>query len=374
MVVARTQYDRLLHSLYLSSAGFSEVDEFFGGLRQHLGSHYCGYIAAQLTGQSGAMIVADGISESDMQNYQNHYAERNIVMARGMPRLMRGEVANAADYISDSELERSEFYADYMRPLKMFHSFGIMFSCKNDWIYNLILSREKHKGAFSSDEVTLLKRLKPHIEAALRITHEFGELRESLAASRQGFEHISSGVLLLGVNGQVEHANAVAKSLLDDGTLLTSHSGILNPGIAASRELRRIVRKMILGLVKAPAVIQVQPPDRKESVIISVYPLGKTDRLSWLASRTANYILFCQALFEPSSACTEFLSDECGLTKRELELLRCLMAGSSLSLTSKQMGIQIATTRSHLKSIYLKTQTHSQAQLMILLARLNSIL
>jgi DNA-binding NarL/FixJ family response regulator len=50
------------------------------------------------------------------------------------------------------------------------------------------------------------------------------------------------------------------------------------------------------------------------------------------------------------------------LTERELEVLRCLVQGSSYKRTAQQLDISIDTVRSHVRSVYSKLQVHSVAE------------
>jgi DNA-binding NarL/FixJ family response regulator len=50
------------------------------------------------------------------------------------------------------------------------------------------------------------------------------------------------------------------------------------------------------------------------------------------------------------------------LTERELEVLRCLVQGSSYKRTAQQLDISLDTVRSHVRSVYSKLQVHSVAE------------
>jgi DNA-binding NarL/FixJ family response regulator len=50
------------------------------------------------------------------------------------------------------------------------------------------------------------------------------------------------------------------------------------------------------------------------------------------------------------------------LTEREVEVLRCLVQGSSYKRTAQQLDISIDTVRSHVRSVYSKLQVHSVAE------------
>jgi len=66
---------------------------------------------------------------------------------------------------------------------------------------------------------------------------------------------------------------------------------------------------------------------------------------------------------------TAFLKNRFGLTPAEARLVLRLMAGDSLRAAAKALDIQYETVRTHLKSIFQKTGTCRQAELVIVVVR-----
>jgi DNA-binding CsgD family transcriptional regulator len=60
-----------------------------------------------------------------------------------------------------------------------------------------------------------------------------------------------------------------------------------------------------------------------------------------------------------------FLEDRFDLTPAEARLVVHLVAGASLRSCTKALGIKYETARSYLKSAFLKTGTHRQAELVL---------
>jgi DNA-binding CsgD family transcriptional regulator len=63
------------------------------------------------------------------------------------------------------------------------------------------------------------------------------------------------------------------------------------------------------------------------------------------------------------------LSTKLNLTPAEMRLVRKLIDGKSLRSAAEALGITYETARSRLKSIFQKTRTHRQAELVALLLR-----
>ena len=68
----------------------------------------------------------------------------------------------------------------------------------------------------------------------------------------------------------------------------------------------------------------------------------------------------------------EELQRQWGFTSAEAQLAQWLMQGMSLSQAAEQGGVTINTVRTQLRSLFNKTQTRRQAELMRVLLRLSS--
>jgi DNA-binding CsgD family transcriptional regulator len=66
---------------------------------------------------------------------------------------------------------------------------------------------------------------------------------------------------------------------------------------------------------------------------------------------------------------TAFLKNRFGLTPAEVRLVLRLVSGDSLRSAAKALGIKYETVRTHLKSIFQKTATRRQAELVIVVIR-----
>ena len=64
-----------------------------------------------------------------------------------------------------------------------------------------------------------------------------------------------------------------------------------------------------------------------------------------------------------------FLKDRFDLTPAEARVVVRLIEGESLRPCAKTLGIKYETVRTCLKSVFLKTRTHRQAELMVVVMR-----
>src|SRR5262249_7329609 len=76
-------------------------------------------------------------------------------------------------------------------------------------------------------------------------------------------------------------------------------------------------------------------------------------------------VLSLQASRERIMPQTAFLKDKFDLTPAEARLVVRLITGESLRPCAKVLGIKYETARTYLKSVFQKTKTHRQAQLVM---------
>jgi DNA-binding CsgD family transcriptional regulator len=83
----------------------------------------------------------------------------------------------------------------------------------------------------------------------------------------------------------------------------------------------------------------------------------------------AAFLLICIDLNSPRPVQAELLQHVFGLTPCEAQLAKRLSTGSSLLQIATQQGVGVGTLRGQLKSIFIKTGTNRQHELVAILSR-----
>jgi DNA-binding CsgD family transcriptional regulator len=82
----------------------------------------------------------------------------------------------------------------------------------------------------------------------------------------------------------------------------------------------------------------------------------------------AKALVTVNRLERPSQSAIRLLGEAFGLTLAEQRLAVEMASGAGLVAASATLGVALSTVRTHLRSIFVKTQTHSQSELAALLA------
>jgi DNA-binding CsgD family transcriptional regulator len=314
-----------------------------------------------------------GVSESDVVDYNTYFANKNILITASIRELLRGDVVSSAEVFTDSELSRTEFYADYMRKQDAHYTSGFMVTSLNDTFYTMIIARPYAMGAIAKQEKRMLATLQFHARAAIHIGSHLSSLKSVMKAKSGALDQLSTGVCVLGSGLKLLEANIAARDFFSDGSLLSSQNGYLAGGTTSNRQLARLLHELSNGVIKNSRRQRVFDSVSGAECYLSVFPILDADEFWWVDTKQSKYVLFIGTQLKPGSSCLDFLKNEFALTRREIEVVSLLVTGSDLGSIARHMQISYETARSHMKSIFRKMDIHSQAQLAVIVSRLNSV-
>jgi DNA-binding CsgD family transcriptional regulator len=204
--------------------------------------------------------------------------------------------------------------------------------------------------------------------SALFSTSAVPELhRDTMFALAYGLEFARFGAILVTEGGQLRVANQTAVSILEkkDGILLG------RDGLVADRASdTRLLCKLLHDAIASPesgepkdSPITLERKSSRTSLIVRVVP-GPELRL-WQDPdrRTALLKLYDRDMEVPVDE--QAMISLYGLTRGEAALTAKLVQGKSLEESASELFISPHTARTHLKRIFMKTDTHRQPELVV---------
>lgn len=294
------------------------------------------------------------------------WVERSV--AYGMQRIITDE-----DLVTREEQARSGFYQEWLRHLDIHHMLGAVFPAADGAIGVLGIHRPRGAGGYSARERRQAELVLPHLQRALRLGQRFAEISESHAAALEALDRLDTGVLMMDGTGCVIQASAMAERLLRENTELVVIRGrlALRPP-ALHDKLLALVRGAMdtaRGKLAEPGAALSIPRPHCMPLALEVAPLRPL--ASAFGEQRPAVLVFIRDPEAPLAAAC--LRELFGLTRTESVVAAALGRGVSLEDIALNMGIGLATVRSHLKRILAKTGTHRQAEAVALLARSNSV-
>ena len=184
----------------------------------------------------------------------------------------------------------------------------------------------------------------------------------------------SVGHVLVDARLRVIEMNAAARTYIEspDNKFTLTHDRLSIAESKSSQALQKLVKLAASGQTSHPAgcndLMVPGSSDFASGLIISVSPLpfDFAREGSMAVAR-----LSIRRAFVPISPAVELrMHTLLGFTKKEAELASALLNGISLQHAAQERGVRLSTIRSQLASIFRKTGTTHQSQLVALLARL----
>ncbi len=156
--------------------------------------------------------------------------------------------------------------------------------------------------------------------------------------------------------------NAAARTALGDG-LLISQSRLRAAARAADARLQALIRQVTAR--GTDQVLDAVAVPRADGRPIIVQATSLPDK----SFGDANALVTLNPLEKPSDLAVQRLAQAFGLTTAECNLARRLARGEGLPEAARLSGVSLNTVRTHMKSIFAKTDTHSQSEVASLLSR-----
>lgn len=310
------------------------------------------------------VVVNAGVAEL-MDRYIKEGWYEHDRRDRGIPRLLSTGITVDQDHTSPEEMRRSRFYNDLLGRCGFRWFAGVAFDAGEDNWY-LAIQRSPKQGPFRPAEQRRLLALRPALTSAATVGHELGFVR-ALGIS-DAFEMMETAALLLDRDGRVVGTNKVADKMVGGQLRIVNRHLIADDRNAASALKQLIERAIVNADVGAHMMppVAVARPDRRPLAVYAV-PLSGVVRDVLSAVRA---IVVIRDLEECSMPPEAHVRNLFSLTSAEAKLATRVASGERLEITADALGIAYQTARNQMQAIFAKTDTHRQAEIVALFARL----
>jgi DNA-binding CsgD family transcriptional regulator len=308
-----------------------------------------------------AVITTDDMAEL----VQAYVAGRRPPNSR-YSRVQYGSVARFRvdhDDYTDAELRRDPYYQEFLRPAGYFWHANLALTNGRDEFVELSLKRRLEAGAYQRADAAMLDAAVPDLLVAARIA------KYTLDAEARGMARLlaqrGAPVFELDSWGRALSRHAAAEDAA--GALRVIGRRLVASDRAAQPALDRAVAR-VLAVPGATALVPLMGP-QGQCYFLQLLPAPGRAR----------------DIFRSAAALAVLINDEppprirldaatvahvFRLTGREASVTCLLAEGATLADVARHLGMQVGTVRVHLRSVFAKTGTNRQAELVALLGRL----
>jgi DNA-binding CsgD family transcriptional regulator len=337
-------------------------------------------------GESAASsIVVQGRNTSDTASVFEHGGEQSFLrlyfeklVASRLPTAHAatldnvGEIATMTVLAGEREPLNSDFYMKWVRPLGFRDVIGVLVLKSGKRVAWFSVTRSSIQSRFTDKDLRQMSLLSPHICRALLMSDAF-DLR-TIAGSRleQAVDHLSTGIFLTEGDGRISYMNSTAECILKTSGTLKLMNGRLTAGQSEARNrLAHALGQSLAG--KAPRLTGQHaialPDEEGGGLIANVLPLQWRDGRNPLAPLRGAAAIFVQDPAEGATPHLQAFATLYGLSGAEERVLERIVTGQTPQEAADELGVSLATVKTHLQKLFAKTGTGRQVELVQLFER-----
>lgn len=323
-----------------------------------------------MTAQASHILQSFGITSPLKQSYNEYYSKINVWRNRGRALIVPGRVFLDQEQCSRSDLERSEFFNDCLKPFRLAYSMGAAIARKGPLAPTLSCLRGPSRSAFDESDREIAGFVLPHLRRAWTIA----ERLDLLAAGESVLDAVPLGAVFLGSDGAAIYCNRAAQEIFNanDGLGLRS-GGLTAQDKKAEIQLRKSIDSA-LALCQRPGPAAVSVPrrsSRRDYQVVSAPFLGQFRQ--FLGLPRPRVLVLITDPEHHAAANEDQMRELFKLTRREAAIAAKLIEGKSVEQAAAELSVTYETARTHLRRIFSKTGTSRQAELLLLIARVPTL-
>ena len=235
-----------------------------------------------------------------------------------------------------------------------------------------MLFRSLQRKRFGRGPLSLLCRLGPHLRRSIDTNWTIARRAQRTSISEAVLSHLPSAVVVCRADGQVVFVNAAAKRLLSRADGITSRDGYIGqPTFERQRRLHKLIAETCRAGARHIDALVVSRPSKRRTMTLIVRAL--TGAPSGGNAQACGHALMVVAENDIALGCAgDLLQHSFGLTRAEVRLMDAMLYGGSLPDIALKLGVSHSTVRTQMRSLFDKTGTHRQNELIKLILRVHA--
>jgi DNA-binding CsgD family transcriptional regulator/PAS domain-containing protein len=283
----------------------------------------------------------------------------------GLPQMKQRGIMVDQDFVRPDEMNRLEFYADFLRPLGFGWFAGLKVETGDD-LWCLTLQRGMAEGAYEAEEQESLLRLGGIVSRAATLARRLEFVR--LDGAMDAAEALAGAVMFIDRFGKIVRLNQRAEAMVGRNFMI--RQGRIRFAEASSDALQRHIDAVIWPdlspTASAHLPVVVPQPNARPLIFQALRLRGRSQGFF----SPAYAMLLVTDLNDKSTPPVDHLQTIFGLTPAEARLSHALLQQRSLADAAAHLNCTYETVRTQIKAIFAKTGTRNQAQLLDLLGRI----
>jgi DNA-binding CsgD family transcriptional regulator/PAS domain-containing protein len=352
----------LIRLIYECAVDASQWPHFVASFSKALDDAWV-VLALRDAGNQDVVPLSHGVEPAWMRRYEEYYFRLDLRARRARPFWKPGNLLRREQVIGDAELEKTEFYNDYLRPQRRFYSAAGLLDEEGS-VPSLVDIGHIGMRPVADAELALLGELVPHLQTAARLHRRIAGLETQLEYASAALDGLPRALIVTDSSSRIMHMNRRAEALLkSNGALSAGADGLRAPSSQQTARLRELIARTastVAGNGQHPGgVIQVQRSGHP-ALKLQIAPLA------WPSGRTGGRPAVAIFLPEPERTAKPdptLLGALLDLTPAEARLTAVIAGGGTIQQFANDAGVSLNTARTLLKRVFSKTGVCRQAEL-----------
>jgi DNA-binding CsgD family transcriptional regulator len=283
-----------------------------------------------------------------------------------------GRLVTSDEAIEVSDLRKSAFYDEVLRPQDITHNGMMALAAREDFRAAFNMCRSADHGPHDPDEQRFLEWLSPHLCRSVALGFRIDGYLAMQHAAFDVLERLADGVIVLDRRLRVAFANGAARRLAADG-LLRLQQAISTYSVVHSQRLADLTRSALQGTAGGTMSLPHHLDGRLLTVLVTSIRGKDLGRLSDAGLKDAAVLLFVIDPVNRRSIPLAQIMDAYGLTQAEARVALAASSGTTILETAQLLKLSPNTIKTHLRRVFAKTATGRQAELAGLMIAVGSV-
>ncbi|WP_114325924.1 helix-turn-helix transcriptional regulator [Candidatus Colwellia aromaticivorans] len=360
------KYNDVIESIYQASIDAHQWDTALQDVSDYFHSEGAGLFSQNPYTQEVNSIAFLGLKEGYLESYGEYYGHINptfIDHSELRSGVMFTEQVFNQRRKNEDFYKNSTFSNEWMNPQGFSHAAGGMLIADGKNTLHFTLIRSSQQGLYTQQELKVLGAFSKHICKAVQLSKVFQRTNYRMKNAEQLLANMGHGILIIDGDQNVLESNQIALNSIEKNPILAIQQGkLISHHLGFKKQLCiELQQTMVNSMLKKELPIRLNLPEY-ENVLLILMPV-MPELQSQFDRPAALLIIKESTAINPLNM--NYLQKSYNLNPSETRLTKYLAEGYELKRAAYEMGVSYETARWYLKSIFEKTGTHRQIDLIL---------
>ncbi|MGZ5858654.1 MAG: helix-turn-helix transcriptional regulator [Burkholderiaceae bacterium] len=364
--------DVLISYIYDAATTDGGWENLLSFIAEDFGAVGATYFVLEKSSRKPCFWANFGHDISKEKTYTEHYINIDPTLELALESDV-GKILHAKERFSNRYIERSEYFQDFLIPSRLGDVVGAKIIDRSGFVGMFSIQYDLNMRSMPDECRNMLDRVFPHLVRAAEVHLKLGRLDSRTKSLEAVLERSMQAMMIVDGSRRIQYINPAAECLVSSECGMTICGNFLRCNEAGrDMELASAIANATASAPEYPENKVVYLSRGNTQVFLSVVPMALPPQYLAHHGRLALVIASLPVPNEMEFYTT--VGDLFSFTKAEKVLAYRLFAGLTLNDISDELNLSRETLRSQLHSIFVKTGTNRQGQLLSLMRQVATCL